>query len=84
MKSGGGMYLPGKRDVLSFKRNYWPALITIFLKICKLLSKLINSTVKNMQGKSVESRQNDLTRLCMIKKTNWKTIKIARTLDREN
>lgn len=78
------MYLPRKRDVLSFKRNYWPALITIFLKICKLLSKLINSTVKNMQGKSVESRQNDLTRLCMIKKTNWKTIKIARTLDREN
>jgi len=81
------MYLPRKRDVLSFKRNYWPALITIFLKICKLLSKLINSTVKNMQGKSVESRQKDLTN-CMIgkkkKKTNWKVIKIVRTLDREN
>lgn len=54
------VFLPRKGHVLSFKWNYWPTLTTIFLKICKLFSKLINSTVKNMHRKSVESRQKDL------------------------
>uniref|UniRef100_A0A2P2M935 Mitogen-activated protein kinase n=1 Tax=Rhizophora mucronata TaxID=61149 RepID=A0A2P2M935_RHIMU len=30
--------------MLSFKWNYWPTLTTIFFKMCKLCSKLFNST----------------------------------------
>jgi hypothetical protein len=48
-----GYILPGKRYMLPFKWNYRPTFTTIFLKMCKLLSELINRTVhttKN-QGK---------------------------------
>jgi len=45
--------------MLSFKRNYWSTFTTIFLKMCKLLSELINGTVytTKSQGKAEADRK---------------------------
>ena len=38
--------------MLSLKWDYWTAFTTIFLKMCKLLSELINGTVDENHQKS--------------------------------